>query len=663
MSNRDLDRVEISRLSMLNARTLCITFPYLKSRDTLPSYTSMLSMSTSIQSLVYSKAHNPWLFLIFPSKELKMDAEMDLNNKMCGNDLMMVENSKTLVPVQDDDLVHTREVDCLAIHGLLYRTSEEDLKTVFPRANHIIVAKRGGSAFLKYYRNEECIEDFLNSEHTEVNGVSVVVMFGHKIPQHSLTKDGREDLRDRLNICRTRELWEPFLQFYKKKGRNEDVSNGKNDENEGKNDDNERKNDDNEELLDVLLSCSLELERMKRQFIRVQGKEEEREVKTKWLDILVGRAIEKYSVPEYDAKVYNRGGFREIVEDIWTYFEENEGNRTKDNFRYNTRRDRSRSSSGGRRRASVDVRKKSRIHYVRNATILRQTSSSSKETSRSSRSRSRSRLSVTVNSHDIIDDGKDRWEINCAAEIEINNNKEGLGSMTPKLIERESPSVLSMPVTETTNTLGPYVEKKLLALGLKESVAALESSKIVAVAKHVMQDVGNAALTQDQALQLLGKFGYESGHVSDRLVADLLVDWAARAHGEATKRKENIVQKMLNDGYDEDSEHGIPPEIMGVEEGYPRMALVMAFVLHTEKGLDEQISKDLARAMVGVWITYGFTYKQMCEICLGRGQKQAKVEMLRRMLTSKLTEGFVKPMSFGFSKLIKLTLFYFAHAV
>ena len=66
--------------------------------------------------------------------------------------------------------------------------------------------------------------------------------------------------------------------------------------------------------------------------------------------------------------------------------------------------------------------------------------------------------------------------------------------------------------------------------------------------------------------------------------------------------------------------------------------------------------------MVGVWITYGFTYKQMCEICLGRGQKQDKVEVLRRMLTSKLTEGFVKPMSFGFSKLIKLTLYYFAHA-
>ena len=142
-----------------------------------------------------------------------MDAEVDMNNKMCGKDLMIVDNSKTLVPVQDEDLVHTREIGCLAIHGLLYRTSEEDLKSVFPRANHIIVVKRGGSAFLKYYRNEECIEDFINSEHIEVNGVSVVVMLGHNLPQHSLKKDLSEDLRVRLNICRTRELWEPHRSW------------------------------------------------------------------------------------------------------------------------------------------------------------------------------------------------------------------------------------------------------------------------------------------------------------------------------------------------------------------------------------------------------------------------------------------------------------------
>ena len=93
------------------------------------------------------------------------------------------------------------------------------------------------------------------------------------------------------------------------------------------------------------------------------------------------------------------------------------------------------------------------------------------------------------------------------------------------------------------------------------------------------------------------------------------------------------------------------------------MALVMAFFLHTQKGLEEHISKDLARAMVGVWITYGFTYKQMCEVCQGAARKEVKVEILRRMLNTKLSEGFVKPTTFGFSLMIKLTLLYFTHAV
>ena len=108
---------------------------------------------------------------------------------------------------------------------------------------------------------------------------------------------------------------------------------------------------------------------------------------------------------------------------------------------------------------------------------------------------------------------------------------------------------------------------------------------------------------------------------------------------------------------DNDQVEVIPSVIMGVEEGFPKMALVMAFFLHTERGMEEQISKDLARAMVGVWITYGFTYQQMCEVC------HSREEHLRNMLNIKVSEGFLKPVSFGFSKLIKLTLFYFSDAV
>ena len=82
---------------------------------------------------------------------------------MCGQHLMVVDNNKMLVPVLEGDLEKTRETNCLAIHGINNETSEEDLRTVFPRANHVIVAVRGGSAFLKYEREKECIEDFIDS--------------------------------------------------------------------------------------------------------------------------------------------------------------------------------------------------------------------------------------------------------------------------------------------------------------------------------------------------------------------------------------------------------------------------------------------------------------------------------------------------------------------
>ena len=109
--------------------------------------------------------------------------------------------------------------------------------------------------------------------------------------------------------------------------------------------------------------------------------------------------------------------------------------------------------------------------------------------------------------------------------------------------------------------------------------------------------------------------------------------------------------------------NGIPKQIMEVEEGYPRMALVMAFRLHSRRGLDEQLSKDLARAMVGVWITYGFTYREIYDICRGIDRPEIVTFKLMDMLNKKLFQGHAKPMSFGFGKLIKLTQFYFDQAV
>lgn len=239
--------------------------------------------------------------------------------------------------------------------------------------------------------------------------------------------------------------------------------------------------------------------------------------------------------------------------------------------------------------------------------------------------------------------------------VDNNDNSEGAGDITT----HEIPELGGFGC----NSLGSYLEKKLLGLGLKQDTVNVETDKIMVSAKQVLRDVGKTSLVQqDKVLKSLAKCGYRSGHISDRLAADLIAEWAGRGKAEKEFHKSDDVEKdVTNAGKSDDGI--IPSQIMGVEEGYPRMALVMAFFLHTQKGLEEQISKDIARAMVGVWITYGFTYQQMCEVCQGTGRKEVKVEMLRSMLNTKLAEGFVKPMSFGFSLMIKLTLLYFSHAV
>ena len=101
--------MEMSRLSLLNSRTLCITFPSISGQHSMPSYSTLMSLTNSIQSLVLARRSMPWCFMIFPTKGLKMEAEMQLDNKKCGQDMMVVDKTKMLIPVQADDLEQTRD--------------------------------------------------------------------------------------------------------------------------------------------------------------------------------------------------------------------------------------------------------------------------------------------------------------------------------------------------------------------------------------------------------------------------------------------------------------------------------------------------------------------------------------------------------------------------
>ena len=561
--------MEISRLSLLNTRTLCITFPYMSNQNIRPSYDTMMSLTTSIQCLVFAKAFNPWCFLVFPSTELKAEAELYLHNKMIGQHRLVVDTTKMMVPVEINNLEDTRDDHCLAVHGLANDTTEDDLRAVFFKAKHVIVVQRGGSAFLNYDRKEECKEDFLSGEYTKVKDVRVVVMFGHNVLLRPAIHEKKCDMIVKSDPCsKKRESWQPMLQFLSKNG---DIS----------------------ELLDLLLSSDLVLERMLRQFSRSKGKREEVEkIKIKWLDVLVKRALEKYKLSESEASIYKRGDLRSLVEGIWIHFESMKAELDS------IRRVRCRSRSQMSRNYHMTTHSRMEYEYEQEGIDFNHNSNVNKDNNDNSDYRVIVDMDIDISSHEIHE---------------------------------------QLNMGPGCNSLSSYLEKKLLGLGLKQDLVTVETEKIMVSVKQVLRYVDKASMVQkDNVLQsLLAKYGYKPGHISDRLAAVLVAEWAGRGRIKAKAEQELLksVDREKDANYSVD-DGIIPSQIMGVEEGYPRMALVMAFFLHTQKGLEEQISKDLARAMVGVWITYGFTYQQMCEVCQGTGRKELKVEMLRRMLNT-----------------------------
>ena len=62
------------------------------------------------------------------SVEEKMK-KLCLDNKMIGQHLLVVDNTKTMVPVKIDNLEDTRNAHCLAVHGLA-----PDVTTGLPNA-------------------------------------------------------------------------------------------------------------------------------------------------------------------------------------------------------------------------------------------------------------------------------------------------------------------------------------------------------------------------------------------------------------------------------------------------------------------------------------------------------------------------------------------------
>ena len=88
--------------------------------------------------------------------------------------------------------------------------------------------------------------------------------------------------------------------------------------------------------------------------------------------------------------------------------------------------------------------------------------------------------------------------------------------------------------------------------------------------------------------------------------------------------------------------------------------------------MSEEQCLKMARSMVGVWVNFGFDYLDMRKMydkeMLGMEKDADNVSLMgmRRLLhcrlRAKIDQGFSKPKSFGFSKLIDLTIHHFENA-
>ena len=153
--------------------------------------------------------------------------------------------------------------------------------------------------------------------------------------------------------------------------------------------------------------------------------------------------------------------------------------------------------------------------------------------------------------------------------------------------------------------------------------------------------------------ELLEKAGYKSGHVGARMAAEIIINFMQQDFHSSSSPPNSKKSKTE-----------LPALFRKIEEGFPRMAVVMAYYLHNYKGYEEEVSKDLARTMVGVWITFGVTYHQLKVICfISNKRNSIKQQELRNLLNSKLDEGNEKPKLFQFSSLIELTIRYFLKAI
>ena len=139
---------------------------------------------------------------------------------------------------------------------------------------------------------------------------------------------------------------------------------------------------------------------------------------------------------------------------------------------------------------------------------------------------------------------------------------------------------------------------------------------------------------------------YSLGWVAPRHAAELCLQFL--------EREEGLECHTLSE-----EDERFPERVLQVEDGFPRLALGIAFHLHNSLGYPEDVSKSLAQSMVHVWIKHEVPYRRLQRVC--RPGREGSKDILSKLLEAKVNgdQDQKKAKSLQFSSLIDMTVKYF----
>jgi len=641
--------LEADRLFTINCRTTCITFYSMRE---LPPTRDLLNICPSYppQCVVVGPNRNLWCFLVFPSRYDREMAEDLLHMSSYRGKKVRVDGTKRLVPILEEELERTRQGNCLAVHGVTARTSRRDLEDAFPGCVKVNIASRGGSAFIQFRDVREAEKEFRMADDMYIRGGRVVVMY-----THSLGHGGsiRNDPRGRI-----RKLSRDYYDYKyngvermkrgglkRSRSRSEIFQVGQAVK-ESKHHPVKTEEDVDSEYLESM-KISVKRQRMSESQSLSLSPSPSNTITTRPLSQILKPEFvfsSEYD-PLYEVLVTQLVGVglsktvaQERAADIVSLWKET-------GYKMDQLRE-----------VMYKVEGRGELREVLCKIVERKCKNMAK-----------------------------KMNIDISAMVDIT-----VAFLIESKVKVKIETPANMDDCSNPCSLYNFLNKELIALGMKGNSANREVSEMTSILSElslsterleamftmILGDIKMGGLTEFHKIleKKLSEGCWNCKYLTPRLAAGLVMEYlqckdSVRTVVENNKETLGKVDKVLNTVRKKLGLSELDKQIKSMPLGFSRMGAVLASRLMKKGKLTQNDCAELARSMIGTWVSYGFRYSDLVTLyegeIMGENSKSGLVSLIRcrkhlhEMLRNKTSQGFIKPKDFRFSELIDLTIYYF----